>query len=181
MNSLLQLLTFLSLGSPVQIHVMTQTREVTVNQTDTSQIAYGGGVARTVVFASMRMVNSYLDDRFKGSALRTTSLLSNDSPIFSVEIDGKTAEADDAQTGKAFTCYILFTVDGLDPKVERTRDPNIAIAGPFSWINYTYTAVDEMVSTTGNYQRQWKREWCPAPSNFKHSTSSVDVCVVHRT
>ncbi|KAK1221609.1 hypothetical protein PQX77_015575 [Marasmius sp. AFHP31] len=185
MNVFLRLLTFLSLVSLIQIHVMAQTREVTVNQNDTSQITYGGGAGPngslckyengqlvpgqpgcynihpqppcTESAAISQQNTSFASWKFKGSALRITSLLSNDSPIFNVEIDGKIAEADGAQIGKdsrAFTCYTLFTVDGLDPKVEHTvnmtikglspngnttstRDPDIAIAGPFSLINYT--------------------------------------------
>ncbi|KAJ8081559.1 hypothetical protein PM082_007404 [Marasmius tenuissimus] len=112
---------------------------------------------------------SFASWKFKGSALRITSLLNYISPIYNVDIDGKITEADGAQIGKdsgPFTCFTLFTVDGLDPKVEHSVNLTVKGASPnrnttidrngqatvlsFSRINYTYTTGDESGSTTGN-------------------------------
>ena len=67
------------------------------------------------------------------SALRIMSLLSEISPVFNIEIDGATTEADGAQIGKGsgpFTCFTLFSVEALDPKVEHTVNLNIKRASP---------------------------------------------------
>ncbi|KAK1230224.1 hypothetical protein PQX77_006689 [Marasmius sp. AFHP31] len=178
MNSFLRLLTFVSLWSLIQLHVLAQTREVVVNHTDTNQITYGGGAVPDGLLlckfdengcynvqpqppctesASISQQNkSFASWKFKGSALRITSLLHFLSPIYNVDIDGKITEADGAQIAKdsgPFTCFTLFTIAGLDPRVEHTvnltvkgaspnrnttneRDGQVTI-GSFSLINYT--------------------------------------------
>ncbi|KAL0565430.1 hypothetical protein V5O48_016594 [Marasmius crinis-equi] len=192
MNSLLKLVTVVSLFS---LGVIAQ--EVTVNETDTKQITYGGGAGNASIckytdngtfiggqagcwnvqpqppcteFAAMGQENtSWASWKFKGSSLRITSLLSDFSPLFNVDIDGKTSEVDGAQIGKdsrAFTCFTLFSVDGLDGNVEHTvnltvkgaspsrnttneRDGRVLV-GPLSLINYTYTESSNASSSSSS-------------------------------
>ncbi|KAL0564611.1 hypothetical protein V5O48_017433 [Marasmius crinis-equi] len=191
MNSLLKLLTVISLFS---FDVIAQ--EVTVNETDTKQITYGGGAGDAPIckisndgtvlskpgcypvqpeppcteFVAMGQQNtSWASWKFKGTTLRITSLLSDISPLFNVDIDGKPTEVDGAQIGKdslAFTCFTLFSVDNLDPNVEHTVNLTVKGAspnrnktfemdgretvGPLSLINYTYTESSNTSSSSGN-------------------------------
>ncbi|KAK1225689.1 hypothetical protein PQX77_011355 [Marasmius sp. AFHP31] len=64
--------------------------------------------------------------------------------VNNVKIDGKIAEADVDGLDPKIEHMVNMTIKGLSPNgTTSTRDPDIAIAGPFSLINYTLTAVDE--------------------------------------
>ncbi|KAF5357374.1 hypothetical protein D9758_005867 [Tetrapyrgos nigripes] len=190
MKSFLKILSFVAV-------VSAQSFNVTVNETDTSQITFGGGAGDASLckfdaqgnqiiggqpgcynvqpqppcteFAAMGQLNtSFASWKFKGSALYITSLLSNFSPLFNVDIDGNVTEVDGAQIGRdsrAFTCFSLFSVQGLDPTKEHTvnltikgSSPNSQLqsttddspfaAGPLSLISYTYTASNDSASTS---------------------------------
>ncbi|KAG7094699.1 hypothetical protein E1B28_005518 [Marasmius oreades] len=185
----------LSLVLLLPVAVSAQDFNVTVNETDTTQITYGGGAGDASLckvdehgyfigsqpgcynvqpqppcteFAAMGQQNtSYGSWKFKGSALYIRSLLSDFSPTFNIDIDGKVTEADGAQIGKdsrAFDCFDLFSVQGLDPNIEhivnmtvkgaspnRNKTLNV-ITGPFSLISYTYTT-NNQTNSSGSQQR----------------------------
>ncbi|KAF9262317.1 hypothetical protein L218DRAFT_960449 [Marasmius fiardii PR-910] len=182
---------------PLALNVSAQNFNVTVNETDTSLVTYGGGAGDANIckldgngnvvgaqpgcynvqpqppcteFAAMGQQNtSFASWKFKGSALYIRSLLNDISPTFNIDIDGKVTEADGAQIGKdarAFDCFTLFSVEGLDAGVEHTvnltvkgASPNrnktfetggSVTTGPFSLISYTYTASNQTNSTGSN-------------------------------
>ncbi|KAF5357401.1 hypothetical protein D9758_005855 [Tetrapyrgos nigripes] len=134
MKSLHKVLSFITLCSVVSA----QTFNVTVNETDTSQITFGGGAGDALLckvdeegnvvggqpgcynvqpqppcteFAAMGQQNtSFASWKFKGSALYITSLLNDVSPLFNVDIDGNISEVDGAQIGRDSKPFTCFNL-----------------------------------------------------------------------
>jgi len=65
---------------------------------------------------------------FKGSAVYINSGLDENSPIYTVTLDGQSTDVDGVRPSLAFTCAPLFSQTNLDPTIEHTI--TLSVKGP---------------------------------------------------
>ncbi|KJA26670.1 hypothetical protein HYPSUDRAFT_36391 [Hypholoma sublateritium FD-334 SS-4] len=120
---------------------------------------------------------------FEGSAIYINSLLSSDSPLYTVTLDGISADIDGYKSSNSFVCETLFSQTGLDPKVQHTITLATKGASPsnpggisggngvliFSLINFIYTSENSTFSTNSSTNTSSTAQ--PSPGTTSAGTS----------